>query len=205
MTSADLKCRELLYCVCLNLTQGDLLQEITGPLKAFLSGASTDEVVMLNISEILSHMVAKDSGMKFILRGNYYLDNDCSHFEGANPRDSLLELVAQFVKKCLECSDYSTISMQILGSFIYFLRQCYRSCEGLNQLQQFNLHESLAPKIRHIEKIRGDLSEIEVIALDNLLNFSATPKGVMLLEKSGSIYSCVAYMFYRFILIKYEV
>lgn len=34
--------------------------------------------------------------------------------------------------------------------------------------------------------------------LDNLLNFAATPKGLMLLQQTGATQECVAYMFTRF-------
>ena len=33
---------------------------------------------------------------------------------------------------------------------------------------------------------------------DNLLNFTGTPKGVMLLEQTGAMNECVAYMYSRY-------
>lgn len=38
----------------------------------------------------------------------------------------------------------------------------------------------------------------EEMLLDNLLNFAATPKGLMLLQQTGATHECVAYMFTRF-------
>lgn len=34
--------------------------------------------------------------------------------------------------------------------------------------------------------------------LDNLLNFAATPKGLLLLQQTGAINECVSHMFSRF-------
>lgn len=38
----------------------------------------------------------------------------------------------------------------------------------------------------------------EEMLVDNLLNFAATPKGLMLLQQTGATHECVAYMFTRF-------
>lgn len=38
----------------------------------------------------------------------------------------------------------------------------------------------------------------EETLLDNLLNFAATPKGVLLLQQTGAINECVSHMFSRF-------
>ncbi|KAK6295175.1 hypothetical protein J4Q44_G00344010, partial [Coregonus suidteri] len=38
----------------------------------------------------------------------------------------------------------------------------------------------------------------EETLLDNLLNFSATPKGLLFLQQTGAINECVTYMFSRF-------
>lgn len=38
----------------------------------------------------------------------------------------------------------------------------------------------------------------EEMLLDNLLNFAATPKGLLLLQQTGAINECVTYMFSRF-------
>jgi len=38
----------------------------------------------------------------------------------------------------------------------------------------------------------------EEMLLDNLLNFAATPKGLLLLQQTGAINECVSYMFSRF-------
>lgn len=34
--------------------------------------------------------------------------------------------------------------------------------------------------------------------LDNLLNFAATPRGLLLLQQTGAIHECVSHMFARF-------
>lgn len=38
----------------------------------------------------------------------------------------------------------------------------------------------------------------EETLLDNLLNFAATPKGLLLLQQTGAINECVSHMFSRF-------
>jgi hypothetical protein len=173
----------------------------------------------------------------------------------------------------------SIVPYRILGSFLFFLRQLYRTCLGVLQLHSYKLHSVVAS---HHKQIMSDLQQVGIkesaetskvldsmsqfvpgnvalpsmpstlppsgasakhsatptpclnstsvaplnhtsstfyelcqsktcirpsdvswgewhnMCLDNLLNFAATPKGVLLLHESGLMNKCVAHMFERY-------
>ncbi|KAI8923764.1 broad-minded protein-domain-containing protein [Entophlyctis helioformis] len=89
------------------------------------------------------------------------------------------------------------VARRVVGGYIFFLRQLYRSCEGLLWLEKHDLHTTLA--MYRSTTARGESDrEWNAMLIDNLLNFAATPKGVMLLRQTGAMEPCVAYMFQRY-------
>eukprot|EP00842_Homolaphlyctis_polyrhiza_P000608 jgi/Hompol1/1548/HPOL_005322-RA len=128
-----------------------------------------------------------------------------------------LDVIATFVKLSLKGElRQSCISRRVLGGYIFFLRQLYRSCEGLLFLEKYQLHTTLAqfrsapgtsaaalPPVHASDTwapIANQENEREwnVMLVDNLLNFAATPKGVQLLSQTGSMDPCVSHMFQRY-------
>ncbi|KAH6587127.1 hypothetical protein BASA50_001406 [Batrachochytrium salamandrivorans] len=198
MVLAHFQYREELY-------KDDFLKELLKPIKLALKGriSTNDEVSLLEIADILSDIAATDTGRKFILRGQANIHSQCYNSMSAllgNFPNETLDTIATLVKQSLNNRDASNqfrVSRRVLSSYIFFLRQFYRSCEGLLWLQSYELHISLAT-------IRSDLVNNEsnstwnFVLIDNLLSFAATPKGVMLLQQTGSMEPCVAYMFHRY-------
>jgi hypothetical protein len=161
IADADSKSRELL---CNN----ELFTEMIRPIVANLSGESINDHILLNVAETLSHIVANDDGLKFMLHASH----------------NILETIASFVTLSLKNSKSTLQSTPVLEAFTYVLRQCYRTCDGLNVCEKFKLHEFLSLSTSWM--------------LDNLLIFSGTPRGLTLLEKTGSMQPCVDYMFQRY-------
>ncbi|KAJ8326199.1 hypothetical protein QVD99_002342 [Batrachochytrium dendrobatidis] len=196
MALADSQYRE-------ELCKDDFLKELVKPIELTVKGQTTsfDEASLLAIAETLSDIAATDTGRRFILRGQVNLHcphyNAMSAFSG-NSINPTLDTIATFVKHTLTHSTHNVgASRQVLGSYIFFLRQFYRSCEGLLWLQKYSLHTVLEP-IRDSGGMSKEDAEWNMVLMDNLLNFAATPKGVLLLQQTGSMEPCVAYMFQRY-------
>lgn len=169
IADADSKSRVL-------LCNDGLFSEMNKPIASILSGEIVNDSILLNVAETLSHIVANNDGLQFVLRSNR----------------AILETIASLVTRGLvkTTKEDAKLSMPVLKAFTYVLRQCYRTCKGLNVCESFKLHECLSAS--------WESEEWKLVALDNLLIFSGTPRGLTLLEKSGSMQPCVDYMFQRY-------
>uniref|UniRef100_A0A3Q3DFD7 Protein broad-minded n=1 Tax=Hippocampus comes TaxID=109280 RepID=A0A3Q3DFD7_HIPCM len=78
----------------------------------------------------------------------------------------------------------------VCGAFISVCGQMYKTCEGLRVLEAYSLHKAAVAAWRK--------QMWEETLLDSLLNFAATPKGVLLLHQTGAMQECVSHMFSRF-------
>jgi hypothetical protein len=164
IADADSKSRQL-------LCNAEFFTEIKKPIAAIISGESISDNILLNVAETLSHIVANDDGLYYMLHSAY----------------SSLETIASLVTRSLGNPKEQKQSLPVLEAFTYVLRQCYRTCDGLNICESFKLHEFLSPS--------------NSWALDNILIFSGSPRGLTLLEKSGSMQPCVDYTFQRYLFI----
>ncbi|KND05189.1 hypothetical protein, variant 1 [Spizellomyces punctatus DAOM BR117] len=208
VTVIDKECDQRLF-------KNDILQELIEPLRLVTEGKKgtrlLEEGSLLDIAETLSNIVATDDGRRFVLQmegGNVCSDNnaDTSLPVHKNPNPtSLLEAVVALVKQTVSTAFSSPRFIKLVGAYVFFLRQLYRTCDGLRRLQQYKLHEVLAKTLEDAKwknDQHADISmlrkEWSAIAVDNLLNFAGTPKGVLLLQLSGSMVPCVAYMFHRY-------
>ncbi|KAJ3254152.1 hypothetical protein HK104_007239, partial [Borealophlyctis nickersoniae] len=210
--ATDTECSERLY-------KDDILLELTQPIKLALEGKpadSNDEGILLDIAETLSNIAATDSGKKFILRGETEFRNDAlkkgstststAAASSTSPAASggIFETVVTFVRTSLDGTLKRPTSVKVLGAHIFFLRQLYRTCEGLLKLQRYDLHKTLATTVENAKWMKPLkdrpmlIKEWNSISIDNLLNFAGTPKGVLLLQQSGSMEPCVSYMFHRY-------
>ncbi|KAJ3327645.1 hypothetical protein HDU76_011390 [Blyttiomyces sp. JEL0837] len=147
-----------------------------------------NHLVLINVGNVLSSIALNDKGRKILLLGK---------------ENGVVTLVATFVKNNLEASG-SHVSLRVLAALIFFLRQLYRTCDGLLALEEYSLHSSLSRSIDNLKWFESlsdkSLSHEEwrSITMDNLLNFAGTPKGVLLLHQSGSMDPCVEHMFNRY-------
>uniref|UniRef100_A0A7N8YJ72 Protein broad-minded n=1 Tax=Mastacembelus armatus TaxID=205130 RepID=A0A7N8YJ72_9TELE len=111
----------------------------------------------------------------------------------------------------------SDTSHALCGAFIFVCRQIYNTCEGLQVLRPYGLHKAVAAAWKKASSLservptpvpgaapRASTQELqdmllwEETLLDSLLNFVATPKGLLLLQQTGAINECISYMFSRF-------
>lgn len=144
------------------------------------------EVSFLSIAKVLSVLASTDQGRKYFLQGR----------TSNNHNNDLLELFTSFVDKSL-FETQERISQRIIEASLFFLRQFYKTYEGLLWMNRFNIHKSLAKSRLSLNNSGGN-EQFDLMLIDNLLNFGATPKGVVLLHNSGSMVACVSYMLARY-------
>ncbi|XP_029452272.1 protein broad-minded [Rhinatrema bivittatum] len=195
-----------------------VIDALLHPIYSLLNGKEVnvkcDEITLINIADILARIAAIERGLSLLLCG-----------ETINPcKDSVIgaHTIAQFTKKLLS-EDIAVLSESemlpvLKGAFIFVCRQMYNTCEGLHVLIPYGLHESIAESwkktsllservptpVAGAASISSSNQESQNIMiwedslLDNLLNFAATPRGLLLLQQTGAINECVTYMFSRF-------
>ncbi|KAI9340897.1 broad-minded protein-domain-containing protein [Obelidium mucronatum] len=187
-----------------------IVSELINPVKRVVENqtqANVNERILINIAHLLSTIASSESGRKLILRG----ENAKSHSDSISRKNEskVLQTLIKFVVDSLEgvLQPSPTLSLQVLGAFIFFLRQLYRTCEGVQLLQKYTLHRALTKnmgdskwfhKWNQVGSIEISRREWETMTIDNLLNFAGTPKGVLLLHESGAMEQCVAHMFHRY-------
>lgn len=154
------------------------------------------ETILLAVVDTLSQIAATEVGRKFLLWGEL-------NYTGSRLKISplaanhTLQIITNLVLNNLGEFNSKSLTKKVLGQYIFLLRQFYRTGHGLMVLSDFKLHLALS-------NCRNKLSEDEkktewgICLVDNLLNFGATPAGVFLLHESGSMETCVAYMFSRY-------
>ncbi|KAJ3019597.1 hypothetical protein HKX48_001962 [Thoreauomyces humboldtii] len=194
------------------LLENNVLCELIEPLRqatiAKKGAAEIDPDSLLDLAETLSNIAANDSGRLFLLEQERSVaSGDTTKRKGspAGKGPGVVTTVIALVKQTIASGVTSASQVKVLGAYVFFLRQLYRTCEGLRYLHQHDLHTTLAKTlsdqawIRESDPPDGTLSDKwHPIALDNLLNFAGTPKGVLLLKLSGSMDPCVAYMAHRY-------
>ncbi|TPX59754.1 hypothetical protein SpCBS45565_g07658 [Spizellomyces sp. 'palustris'] len=208
VTVIDKECDQRLF-------KDDVLQELIEPLRLVTEGKKgtrlLEESSLLDIAETLSNIVATDDGRRFVLQmeggkvcSDHNADTTLPVRKSPNPT-SLLEAVVALVKQTVSTAFSSPRFIKLVGAYVFFLRQLYRTCDGLRRLQQYKLYEVLAKTLEDAKWKNDQYADISMlrkewsaIAVDNLLNFAGTPKGVLLLQLSGSMVPCVAYMFHRY-------
>ncbi|KAJ3043748.1 hypothetical protein HDV00_004154 [Rhizophlyctis rosea] len=202
--SVDTSCSRRLF-------KGAVLVEVMYPIKLAMDGKLADvldDSLLLDVAETLSDIAATDIGKRFILRGEAAFLNPKSTTPPppSKPTASTttIDTIVSFVRSSLSGTLKRPTSVKVLGAYIFFLRQLYRTCEGLLRLQHYDLHKLLATTAENaswMTSVKDQtvlMKEWTAISLDNLLNFAGTPKGVLLLQQSGSMEPCVSYMFHRY-------
>ncbi|XP_072913480.1 protein broad-minded isoform X1 [Hemitrygon akajei] len=205
-------------CATECLYKSIIIDALLFPILTLLKGKqiiTCNETVLINIADILARIASTDRGLKLLLFGEK--DNGV-----ATSSLSAAHVIAEFTKKLLDgwlpALDYTEASSALKGAFIFVCRQMYNTCEGLEVLMPYGLHESISKAWKKasllIERtptpVAGSESGsttaqelqnvmiLEEMLLDNLLNFAASPKGLLLLQQTGAINECVNYMFSRF-------
>ncbi|XP_072499270.1 protein broad-minded isoform X4 [Notamacropus eugenii] len=191
------------------------LEPIHNLMKETEAAPNCSETALIHIADVLARIASVEEGLFLLLYGENMNSSKDENPTGAH-------LIAQFSKKLLD-EDISVFSGSELlpvvkGAFISVCRQMYSTCEGLQVLIPYNLHDSIAKAWKKIsllsERIPTPVEGSDSISsvsqesqnimaweenlLDDLLNFAATPRGLLLLQKTGSINDCVTFMFNRY-------
>ncbi|XP_053918239.1 protein broad-minded isoform X3 [Cuculus canorus] len=203
-------------CAAECLYKDAVIDALLDPVQSLLNGTEVHvnclETTLSDVADILARIAAVEDGLSLLLYG----ENEKSAKEG---RPTAVHIIAQFTKKLLQ-DDISLLSgsesLPVLkGAFIFVCRQMYRTCEGLQVLIPYGLHESLgeawkktsllservptpvagADSTSSISLESKSILLREDTLLDALLNFSATPKGLFLLHSTGTVNDCVNFMF----------
>uniref|UniRef100_A0A8C5DMF2 Protein broad-minded n=1 Tax=Gouania willdenowi TaxID=441366 RepID=A0A8C5DMF2_GOUWI len=196
-------------CAAECLYQRKVMETLLYPVIALLNGQQLNSPVetLTLIADVLARIANTDRGLSLFL-------SEQSHSE----RGSAAHVVARFTLRLLDEDVPLLIDSQTLcGPFIFVCRQIYNSCEGLQVLRGYGLHQAIAAAWRRTSSmservptpVPGTSEEassmmmqstllMEETLLDSLLNFAVTPRGVLLLQQSGAITECVQHMFSRF-------
>ncbi|XP_053566762.1 protein broad-minded [Bombina bombina] len=199
------------------LFTGAVIDSLLSPVQKLLKGKkihqNCDEIALTYIADILARIATVEGGLSILLYGE--------NVESTKDSYGAAHTIAQFSKKVL-IEDIPVLSESemmpaLKGSFIFVCRQIYHTCEGLQVLLPYKLHECIADAwkktvllsertptpVAGTSSLTAETQESQVMVweeslLDNLLNFAATPKGLLLLQQTGAINECVTYMFSRY-------
>ncbi|KFQ82599.1 Protein broad-minded, partial [Phoenicopterus ruber ruber] len=193
-----------------------VIDALLHPVQSLLSGTEVYinclETTLIDVADILARIAAVEDGLSLLLYG----ENEKTAKEDS---PTAVHVIVQFTKKLLH-DDIALLSgSEILpvvkGAFIFVCRQMYRTCEGLQVLIPYGLHESIGEAWKKAsllsERVPTPVTGAdstssmslesknillwEETLLDALLNFSATPKGLFLLHSTGAMNDCVNFMF----------
>uniref|UniRef100_A0A3Q1J5H0 Protein broad-minded n=1 Tax=Anabas testudineus TaxID=64144 RepID=A0A3Q1J5H0_ANATE len=191
-------------CAVECLHQTSVICTLLAPVIALLNGKSPAATLSL-IADVLAHIANTDRGLALFLYENSLVT--CA-----------AHVVVQFTLRLLH-KEFPSLSESdayhtLCGAFIFVCRQIYNTFEGLQVLRPYGLHRALAAAWKQTSSLServptpvpgaaagASTQELqnmliwEETLLDSLLNFSATPKGLLLLQQTGAINECVSYMF----------
>lgn len=207
-------------CATECLYNNTVIEALLQPIHYLLNGKEVHlncpETTLIHIADILARIAAVDDGLSLLLYGGEKPSAVESHsLRGAH-------IIVQFTKKLLD-EDISVLSgsemLPVLkGTFIFVCHQLYSTCEGLEALLPYHLHGSIAEAwkktsllseriptpvagadcVSSVSQEPQSFIVLEETLLDDLLNFAATPKGLLLLQNTGTVNECVTFMFNRF-------
>ncbi|XP_059354337.1 protein broad-minded-like [Carassius carassius] len=180
--------------------------------KKWMPKLNSLESALTNVADMLARIATTERGLSLLL-----YDRNLVSAEGGNI--SAVHGVVQFTQRLLakELHVFNELEIPpaVSGAFIFVCRQMYKTCEGLQVLRPYSLHKYITKAWRKVTFMHTSLTMAltslllnllswfcrvawEQMLLDNLLNFAATPKGLLLLQQTGAINECVTYMFSRF-------
>ncbi|XP_045861917.1 protein broad-minded isoform X2 [Meles meles] len=202
-------------CLYNNTVIEALLQPIHNLMKGTKAAPNCSESALIHIADMLARIASVEEGLTLLLYGENMNSSEEKSPTGAH-------IIAQFSKKLLD-EDISLFSGSemlpvVKGAFISVCRQIYGTCEGLQVLIPYCLHESIAKawkktsllseriptpvkgldSVSSINQESQNIMAWEENLLDDLLNFAATPKGLLFLQRTGAINECVTFMFNRY-------
>ncbi|XP_036003093.1 protein broad-minded isoform X3 [Fundulus heteroclitus] len=205
-------------CAADCLYQTPVIETLLAPVVALLSGQQTSlrspAATQILIADVLARIANTDRGLALFL---YEKNVVVAHSERTFAAHIIVQFTLRLLNNALPSLSGSDASHALCGAFIFVCRQMYNTCEGLQVLQAYGLHKAIAAAwtktSSQSERIPTPVSGAstdtsfqetsnmvawEETLLGSLLNFAATPKGLLLLHQTGAINDCVSYMFSRF-------
>ncbi|XP_033991614.1 protein broad-minded isoform X3 [Trematomus bernacchii] len=198
------------------LHQTAVIETLLAPVIALLNGQQvklkSSAATLPLIADVLARIANTDRGLSlFLYEKNLVVSNN----ERTFPAHVIVQFTLMLLEKELSSLSDSDMSQTWCGAFIFVCRQMYNTCEGLQVLRPYSLHKAVAAAWKKTSSLServptpvpgataGTFSHNirliwEETLLDSLLNFAATPKGLLLLQQTGAITECVSYMFSRF-------
>uniref|UniRef100_A0A2K6K8G4 TBC1 domain family member 32 n=1 Tax=Rhinopithecus bieti TaxID=61621 RepID=A0A2K6K8G4_RHIBE len=201
-------------CLYNNIVIETLLQPIHNLMKGTEASPNCSETALVHIAGILARIASVEEGLILLLYG--------ANMNSSEESSTGAHIIAQFSKKLLneDISIFSGSEMLpvVKGAFISVCRQIYSTCEGLQVLITYNLHESIAKvwkktsllseriptpvegsdSVSSVSQESQNIMAWEDNLLDDLLHFAATPKGLLLLQRTGVINECMTFMFNQY-------
>ncbi|XP_010129410.1 PREDICTED: protein broad-minded, partial [Buceros rhinoceros silvestris] len=192
-----------------------VIDALLHPVRSLLSGTEVHisclETTLIDVADILARIAAVEDGLSFLLYGE---NKKTAREDGP----TAVHVIVQFTKKLLHDGISLLSGSELLpvvkGAFIFVCRQMYRTCEGLQVVIPYGLHESMGEAWKKTSLLSERVPTLvtgadstpsirlesknnllwEETLLDALLNFSATPKGLFLLHSTGAMNDCVNFM-----------
>ncbi|XP_032231203.2 protein broad-minded isoform X2 [Nematostella vectensis] len=204
-------------CLCKDAITTSLLAPVQNILDGFydLDGGeeSDTEGLLLLVSDVLATLAASEGGRLQLMYGESQDRWQRSSFSPAH-------IIAGFAKKALanRLPGGFLPGTDVISGFLFVCRQLWTTCEGLIVLNHYSLHEYVADALSKAIKDSPSMSATENSAddsptdtvqeadnlawesslIDNLLNFAGTPKGLLMLQQTGTMNECVGYMYERY-------
>ncbi|XP_039916247.1 protein broad-minded isoform X4 [Hirundo rustica] len=192
-----------------------VIDALLHPVQSLLNGTEVYinclETTLLDVADILARIAASEDGLSLLLYG----ENEKTAIDSPTAAHVLVQFTKKLLHDDISLLSGSELMPDVKGAFIFVCRQMYRTCEGLQMLIPYGLHESIAEAWRKTsllsERVPTPVSDAdstssisqeskasllwEETLLDALLNFSTTPKGLFLLHSTGAMNDCVNFMF----------
>ncbi|XP_031437936.1 protein broad-minded [Clupea harengus] len=209
---------ERVECAVDCLYQTPVLEVLLVPVITLLKGRQAKlkslESTLTHVADTLARIATTERGLSLFLYDRNLLSADGESVSAAHV---IVPFTQRLLARDLPALASLDSHMAVCGAFIFVCRQMYNTCEGLQALRPYSLHESIAATWRKMSTqservptpVPGSPNPAssqeppntlawEETLLDNLLNFAATPRGLLLLQQTGAINECVTYMFSRF-------
>uniref|UniRef100_A0A8C4E6H2 Protein broad-minded n=1 Tax=Dicentrarchus labrax TaxID=13489 RepID=A0A8C4E6H2_DICLA len=205
-------------CAAECLYQTPVIETLLAPVIALLNGQQaklkSPAATLTLIADVLARIANTDRGLALFL---YEKNLVLAHSERTFAAHVTVQFTLRLLDKELSSLSESDTSHTLCGAFIFVCRQIYNTCEGLQVLRPYGLHKAVAAAWKKTSSLSErvptpvpgattgtstqELQNMHIweeTLLDSLLNFAATPKGLLLLQQTGAINECVSYMFSRF-------
>ncbi|XP_054052626.1 protein broad-minded isoform X2 [Rissa tridactyla] len=177
-------------CAAECLYKDAVIDALLHPVQSLLSGTEVHinclETTLIEVADTLARIAAVEDGLSLLLYG----ENEKTAREDS---PAAVHVIIQFTKKLLH-DDISLLSgSEILpvvkGAFIFVCRQMYRTCEGLQMLIPYGLHESIGEAWKKTSLL-SERVPTPVTAVDSTSSVSLESKNI-----TGAMNDCVNYMF----------